>query len=205
MRLRPVTKKRPEVNGRLARVGITGGVAEGKSTVLRYLREAGYRVASADDAARRILDIPDVRQAVARAASLDVSFARAELMERLSSRPESRRAVNRVLHPYIVDALAETGAEFIEVPLLVETGLQDRFEEVWVVTCGVEEQVRRLVERVGDKAAAQQILALQLPTTAKVPFADVILRTNEPRRRVKAYTLRAASGSNNSGVARRVK
>jgi dephospho-CoA kinase len=193
------------VAGRLARIGITGGIAEGKSTVLRYLREAGYRVASADDVARGLLRAPDVRSAVATAVGLPADFTAPDLRDRLIADGTARRAVNAVLHPLVLAGLAETGAEVLEVPLLIETALQGVFDEIWVVTCGPDEQRRRLIERVGSKALAQSILALQLPTSAKLPFAHVILRTNQSRRRVKAYTLEAASRAKKQGVANRAK
>ena len=193
------------MGGRLARVGITGGIAEGKSTVLRYLREAGYRVASADNVARAQLKRAEVRAAVAAAAGLSVDFTARDLLNRLMGDNDIRRAVNRATHPHVLRALAHTGADFIEVPLLIETALQSAFDEVWVVTCGPDEQLRRLVERVGSEALAQQLLALQLPTSAKLPFADVIVRTNSPRRRVKAYTIEAALRAINLDVAKRAK
>ncbi|MHB8635589.1 MAG: dephospho-CoA kinase [Fimbriimonadaceae bacterium] len=191
--------------GRIARVGITGGVAEGKSTVLRYLREAGYRTASADDVARQALRSADVRKVVAAAAGLPADFSRAALRDRLFDDVAARRAVNAVLHPYVVGRLIATGAEFVEAPLLIETALQRAFDEVWVVTCGASEQRRRLAARVGSETLADRILALQLPTSAKLPFADVIVRTNLSRRRVKLYTLEAALRAKNLGVANRAK
>lgn len=191
--------------GRLARVGITGGIAEGKSTVLRYLREAGYRVASADDVARDQLKMRPVRAALAETAGLQAEFTANDLRDRLIGDTVCRRAVNKVLHPYVLAGLFATGAEFMEVPLLIETALQGAFDEVWVVTCGLDEQLRRLVERTGNEALAQRILALQLPTSAKLAFADVIVRTNRASRLVKAYTFEAASRVKNLGVAIREK
>ena len=191
--------------GRLARVGITGGIAEGKSTVLRYLREAGYHVASADEVARDQLKLSPVRAAVAAAAGLELGFNANDLRDRIFGHAECRRAVNRVLHPHVLAALALSGADFMEVPLLIEAALQDAFDEIWVVTCGAEEQRRRLVERTGSEALTDRILAIQLPTSTKLAFGDVIVRTNQPARRVKAYTLEAASRAKNLGVANRAK
>lgn len=191
--------------GRTARVAITGGIAEGKSTVLRYLREAGYRVASADEAARSVLSDPSVRREVASAAHLAVDFSPVDLRNVLSGEPERRRAVNGVLHPRIIECLDLAEAQFTEVPLLIEDALQDRYDRVWVVTCGSDEQRRRLVERVGDPDLALRLLPLQLPTSAKLAFADEVVRTNRPEEAVKAYALQAALSLNKLGVAKRVK
>jgi dephospho-CoA kinase len=177
---------------RLGLVGITGGIGEGKSTVLRYLREAGCRVASADEIARELLRNPDIKEEVASISGLRVDFEPLDLRNRVIADDGIRKALNYALHPRIVKELQKKAADFVEVPLLVETALQTCFDAIWVVTCGPDEQRARLLQRTGDQALSEQLLALQLPTSAKLPFADVIVRTNASRRRVKAYTLEAA-------------
>ena len=82
------------------------------------------------------------------------------------------------MHSRIMDAIDASGAEFVEVPLLIETCQQGRFDEVWVVTCGADEQRKRLMQRYGESVRVDEILATQLPTEAKIPFADVVIRTN---------------------------
>src|SRR5579872_1266297 len=152
----------------LFRVGVTGGIAEGKSTVLRYLREAGYSVASADDIARKVSAEPDVRAQIGRLAGLTSDFTTAELRHHLMSDIGLRRALNAALHPRIIAELRATSADFVEVPLLIETAIQSSFDEIWVVTCGAEEQVARLNLRTGDEAVSKQFLALQLPPESKL-------------------------------------
>lgn len=93
-------------------------------------------------------------------------------------RAELRHEVNALMHPLILDELRSSQAQFVEVPLLLEAVLQGEFDRVWVVTCGVEEQRRRLVQRYGSDASAEAILSTQLPSRAKTPFSDQILRTN---------------------------
>lgn len=83
----------------LAHIGITGGIAEGKTTVLRYLREAGYKVASADSAARSLMSIADIREEVASIARLGPDFAPSELRDAILDDVGIRREVNAFLHP----------------------------------------------------------------------------------------------------------
>jgi dephospho-CoA kinase len=187
------------------RVGITGGIAEGKSTVLRYLREAGHRVGSADDCARTVMSDPEVRLEIARIAGLERDFQPVQLRDRLISDVGVRRAVNAAFHPRILAALQEAKADFVEVPLLIESVLLERFEAVWVVTCGAKTQWDRLIERTDDSALSKQLLAIQLPTEAKLPFATVVIRTNAARRSVKANTLEAATQAKKSWVAKHAK
>jgi dephospho-CoA kinase len=164
-------------------IGITGGIAEGKSTVLAMLADLGFQTASADDVAREVRSEPEVIAKIAHAAGLTAGFQPAELRAVLTD-PVVRRAVNGVMHRPVLSALFATGAEFLEVPLLIETCLQDKFREIWVVTCGREEQLMRLISRYGVDEA-MLILALQLPTRAKVPFATQLVRTNRPLESVR--------------------
>lgn len=173
------------------RIAITGGIAEGKSTVLGYLRDEGFHVASADEIARRVFESDTVQLALASLLGHSGPVAPSEMRHALSASSGTRRAVNRLLHPLILDALERERAEFFEVPLLVETCLQGRFDRVWVVSCGPEEQLRRLTERLGDAEKATALIGLQLPTKVKCAFADEIVRTNSPEDRVKA-SVRAA-------------
>jgi dephospho-CoA kinase len=84
------------------------------------------------------------------------------------------------MHPIILEALKTLNADAIEIPLLIETCFQGQFKRVWVVTCGLEEQRKRLAERLGSKADVEAVLASQIPTEVKCTFADVIVRTNRP-------------------------
>lgn len=82
-----------------------------------------------------------------------------------------------------------SGAQAFEVPLLVESCSQWLFDQVWLATCGPEEQLRRLTARVGDERLARQISASQLSSTVKMAFSDEIFRTNEPEPSVKSKVL----------------
>lgn len=175
----------------MRRVAITGGIAEGKSTVLGYLSSLGYKTLSADALARELFDEDSIQKELAALLGVEPPVQRSDLLRAIAAKPSLRRAVNRLFHPYLLPRLLDGGAEFIEIPLLIETCLQGLFDEVWVVTCGPDEQMRRLAARVGPREAVQ-LLAAQLPTQAKIPFADVIVRTNEPEERVLAHVRRHA-------------
>jgi dephospho-CoA kinase len=115
------------------------------------------------------------------------------LRDRIWDRQVLRRSVNRLMHPIILRELDRTGAEVVEIPLLLETCMQGAFPRVWVVTCGPEEQKRRLVQRLGDEAKAEAILSSQLPSDVKAVFADVIVRTNRPPEDVKRFVTAVAA------------
>ena len=169
-------------------IAITGGVAEGKSTVLGYCKEAGYPVASADEVAREVFASDPVQSAIAERLGTIPPVERHVVRTALEESPAFRRELNRLTHAAIIRKLMEIGAAVIEVPLLIEVCLQADFDRVWVVTCGREEQMRRLAARLGT-CNAGRLLASQLPTKAKTPFADCVVRTNQPEADVKAYVL----------------
>jgi dephospho-CoA kinase len=163
----------------MKRIAITGGIGEGKSTVLRFLRELGYGTASADDVARQFFEEPLTQAKLAEILEQSPPVSPDVLRRAIATQPEVRRAVNRFMHPGIRARLAAGDAPFVEVPLLIETCLQDDFDRIWVVTCGREEQLIRLGQRIGADQA-QRLIATQLPTRVKEAFADHVIRTNKP-------------------------
>jgi dephospho-CoA kinase len=114
---------------------------------------------------------------------------KAALRDAISQQVEVRHKLNAILHPPVMaEVMARTetpGVAFAEVPLLVETATQGWFDEVWVVAAGAQNQLERLTQRLGSKEAARRLLETQLPTAAKIPFADRVIRTNEAVETVK--------------------
>lgn len=172
----------------IARLAVTGGIAEGKSTVLAHLREAGYETESADEIAREVFAGPEVQAFLGeRLGSAAPDLVRTAI----TSTSEFRRSMNAIAHPLILERLESSPAQVFEVPLLIEACLHFRFDRVWVVTCGPEEQATRLAKRFGDAATARAMLATQLPTAAKIPFADRVVRTNADKESVRRYVFEA--------------
>ena len=169
------------------RIAVTGGVAEGKSTVLGYLEALGYSTASADVEARALLASEAYQRLVADQFHLSLPLTPAAVRQAIFESVENRRWLNAVLHEPIMNRLFASGAEFLEIPLLYEACLQGEFDKVWVVTCGPEEQHRRLAARLQIEREVSLLLASQLPTAIKVLLADRIVRTNRPESHVLRY------------------
>ncbi|MGE4216437.1 MAG: dephospho-CoA kinase [Fimbriimonadaceae bacterium] len=168
-------------------MAVTGGIAEGKSTVLQVLASLGVAVANADEIAAEILEQPHVRARVASLVGLHPDFSRKDLRDAILAETSVRRAVNSTMHPLVLREIVAREARAVEVPLLCEACLTDAFPYVWVVTCGREEQLRRLSERLDGEFEARSALSWQLPTRAKLPFADAIVRTNRDRADVHSH------------------
>ena len=162
----------------MRKLAVTGGVAEGKTTVTSFLAELGYKTVSSDVLAREVFDSKPVQDELANLLGVQAPVTPEDLRVRIWDEPGLRRSVNRLMHPLILERIRSSRAEVVEVPLLIETCLQGYFDRVWVVTCGLEEQRRRLVLRLKDEAEADRIISTQLPSEVKCAFADVVVRTN---------------------------
>ena len=162
--------------------GLTGGIASGKSTVSRMLRELGAEVLDADVIAREVVEpgTPGLQAVAERFPGvLDASgrLDRAKLGARVFGDPKERAALNAILHPLIgqqfllrTQELAERGLERViyDAPLLIENRLHEAMNGVVLVWVPREVQKARLMGRDSlDEAAAEARLAAQLPLDEK--------------------------------------
>ena len=172
-------------------VGLTGGIASGKSTVSRVIREAGVPVVDADEAVHRLEEVGErgwraLYELLGFSVLLaDGSLDRVRLARRLFSQSETRRNVNRVLHPLVrqelwreVRELEDTGHRVVvlDIPLLFENGLHHLVDEVWVVWASPEQQLERLMARNGlQEDEARRRLTTQWPLVDKLAGATHVL------------------------------
>jgi dephospho-CoA kinase len=171
------------------RVGLTGGIGAGKSTVALALGRLGAVVVDADQLARRVVErgSPGLDAVVEAFGSgvlaEDGSLDRGALGRLVFSDAAARARLNAILHPRIAElaerevALAPPDAVVVhDVPLLVENGLGPDYQLVLVVAAPVEERVRRLVhERGMDEQEATARIAAQADDAARAAAADVLL------------------------------
>ncbi|BDG61015.1 dephospho-CoA kinase [Caldinitratiruptor microaerophilus] len=177
--------------GKVLRIGLTGGIASGKSTVVAILRELGAAVVDAD----RIVHAVEARGGEAYGPIVaafgpgvvgpDGELDRAALARRVFSDPEARRRLEAIVHPIVrrrmaeeVEAAARAGARAVvlDIPLLFETGYQAHVDQVWVVYVDPPTQLRRLVARDGlDEAEARRRIDAQMPLEEKRRLADVVI------------------------------
>lgn len=177
------------------KIAVTGGIAEGKSTVLTYLSDAGFAVTSADLIAREVFSENYIQRELGELIGVSAPVERDDLKTAIAMDPKLRRKVNSVMHPVILERLQSRVESVIEVPLLFEACIYGAFDRVWVVTCGAEEQLRRLTARLGDEDLARQLIGAQLPTDVKVAFADTVIRTNQDEDAVKRCVMTVAGRS----------
>jgi dephospho-CoA kinase len=170
--------------------GLTGGIASGKSTVSRMLREVGAHLLDADVIAREVVEpgTPGLAAVAARFPEVltpDGRLDRAKLGARVFGNPTERAALNAIIHPLVgqaflekMQALAARGLERViyDVPLLIENGLQAGMDGVLLVWVPRPLQKARLMARDGlDEAAAEARLGSQLPLDSKRQHATWIV------------------------------
>ena len=177
-------------------IGLTGGIASGKSTVTSYLREKGYPVIDADQVVHD-LQAPggELYQALVehfgREVLLDTGdLNRPALAQRIFSSQKEIAWSNQVQGDIIRKALAQERDRlattedlfFMDIPLLIEQGYLDWFDQVWLVYVTEDTQLERLMERNAlTEVQARDRLAAQMPLDEKKAFVDLVIDNNSQR------------------------
>lgn len=177
-------------SGKARVIGLTGGIATGKSSVARLLEERGAVVIDADQLSREAVMPGTAGLAHIIAAfgedvlSPDGSLDRAHLRKIIFVDNEKRRQLEQILHPEIKQLAEEqiaAAAEkhklvFYMAPLLIEAGATDRVDEIWVVTVRPDVQMERLMVRDGiSLEQAQAIISTQMPLAEKACCGRVVI------------------------------
>lgn len=189
------------------RIGLTGGIASGKSSVGRLLAARGLPLLDADVYAREVLapESPGA-QAVLERYGAEVrapggEIDRAALGRIVFGDGAERRWLEDLVHPLVRKRfeaeLRELAAEplvVLVVPLLFEARLEALCSEVWLVDCDETQQLQRLVARDGlDEADARARLAAQWPLARKRQLADVVLNNRGKPEQLAAEVAQALS------------
>ena len=185
---------------RLLRIGLTGGIATGKSTCLRHFAALGIPTIDADRIARDLVapETPGLAAIAARFGSAVLSADRAldrhALGRLVFADAKARHDLEAIIHPGVFAALREwfaaeaatmtsdrttTRLAVADVPLLFETNSRGEFDRVVVAACRPDQQVARLIARDGlTEADARQRISIQLPIDDKRARADAVIDTS---------------------------
>ncbi|MGQ9524538.1 MAG: dephospho-CoA kinase [Armatimonadota bacterium] len=178
-------------------VGLTGGIATGKSTVLEMFKSLGAQVLSADEMAREVLRRnTDAYHAVVKLfgpkyVRPDGELDRAALAHLIFSDYTARERLNQITHPVILKRIAEEvgkarAARFstpmvVEIPLLFEASAQDLVDKVIVVASEHSTQFARLKRRTGwPDEQVEAAIASQMPLSQKISLADWVVWNDGP-------------------------
>jgi dephospho-CoA kinase len=170
-------------------IGLTGGIATGKTTVANYLASAyNLPILDADIYAREAVSVDspillEIAQRYGKQILLaDGNLNRQKLGEIIFNNQEERNWVEGLIHPYVGDRFLEKIAVstaqtlVLVVPLLFEAAMTKLVTEIWVVSCSEQQQLERLMRRNNlTLEQAQARIMSQMPITEKVACADVVL------------------------------
>lgn len=180
--------------GDIDMIGLTGGIASGKSTVTARLRVLGAYVADADIISREVMKsesvLSNIRSAFGDGVFLaDGSLNRSELARVVFASPERVALLDSITHPAISKHLLELVFEaeesgkypliFVDAALLIESGFYKFCDKIWLVTSNTGMRVRRIVLRDGiDHKAALKRISSQMPDEQKLPYASLVIENN---------------------------
>ncbi len=175
----------------MLRVGLTGGIASGKSTVAAMLRELDCPVLDADTLGHELLEQgQEAYDEVLREYGKEIldtygNVDRSKLSQIIFADAQKRARLNQILHPRILDvvrkwfaALAQPGGPelaVVEAALIIEAGYNKELDQVIVCWCPAEQQLQRLTERGLTAEQAKLRIAAQMPMEEKRRLGDVTI------------------------------
>lgn len=191
----------------MIRVGLTGGLASGKSFVGRTLESLGCHLVRADDLGHQVLAPGgEAYERVVREFGpgiLDATGAvdRKRLAAEVFEHPDRLALLNSIVHPAVigleekflseVEARDPQGIAVVEAAILIETGSYRRFDKVILVVCSQEQQIARAMHR--DHATREEVLARlrrQMPLAEKRKYADYVIDTSGSKEETVEQTRR---------------
>lgn len=173
-------------------IGLTGGIATGKSTVANYLANPYHLpILDADIYARKAVQLSSpILSAIAQHYNSDIllpdgTLNRKKLGQIIFNNPDERQWLEQQIHPYVQNRFVEEINQLpnqtlaLVVPLLFEAGMTNLVTEIWVVYCPFQQQLERLMQR--DHLTLEQAQARinsQMPIEEKCDRADVVLNNS---------------------------
>lgn len=184
------------ISRRPLRVGLTGGIGSGKSTVGRLLRLFGIPVYDADQGARRLMEHnPTLRTAIVDlfgseaylTVGDDLRLNRPYIASRAFGHPDRLEALNRLVHPAVARDFADWAERWEDTPyvveeaaVLIESGAAEQMDRVVTVTAPEEIRIQRIIARDHTiESAARARIAAQLSDAQRAPYADFVLTADD--------------------------
>lgn len=186
--------------------GLTGGIATGKSTVAKIFEDAGAIIIDADKIARDAVEkgrpaYHEIVKQFGREVLLpDGEINRGYLADIIFNDSDKKQALNRIVHPFVLQAMAEKleqlekdrpdAVVILDVPLLIESGMHKDMSDVIVVYAPEHVQIQRLMARndISETDALSRIRS-QMPIEEKKNLASVLIDNSDTKERTRERTL----------------
>lgn len=190
-------------------IAVTGGIGSGKTTVTNYLISRGFTVVDADRMSREMTSaggkaIPYIREQFGPSFILeDGSLDRAAMRDLVFKDPAKKKLLEEGTTKVVLEdiesikrerAASDDKALFFDIPLLFETGSEDDYDAVWVVTADYEVRKNRVMARDGiDPSIIDLIMDSQDGEEKKVQLADYVIYNNGTEEELERSVIRALS------------
>ena len=174
------------------KIGLTGGIASGKTTVANLFSDLGIEIIDADEIAHSITSkqgsaynkiVKHFGEGILRD---DKKLDRKKLRTMIFNNSELKRDLEQIIHPEVYAIInqkinaSQEPYQIIVIPLLIETGYQNFVDRVLVVDCSVETQLARLINRDNETMKnARKIIANQIERNQRLKFADDIIENEK--------------------------
>lgn len=196
-------------------IGVTGNIATGKSAVAGILSELGAKVFDADKVAHEVMHCGTrVHARIVRDFGPEIVASSGEIDRRrlgtiVFADPAALARLESIVHPATVEAIdrriaaADAGVIVVEAIKLIESGMADACDSVWVTTCRPEQQIYRIMARGLNRADAEQRVRAQPSQDSKIACADVVIDNSgslsQTRKQVEAAWARLVNGEDIAG------
>lgn len=168
-------------------IAVTGGVGSGKTAVIEILKSFGANILCADEINKDIMKKPEYIQRIDKlfkGVVKDGVIDRLALGKKVFYDAKAIKKLNDLAHPEITEEIMKRvkkidGAVFIEVPLLVESNMQDMFDKIWLVKAGKELRLKRMLIRDSiSEEYAKRIMASQVTDKIREKYATDVIENN---------------------------
>lgn len=169
-------------------VGLTGGIASGKSTVSNLFRKYGIEIVDADKVAKEVSEKKESIEKISNIFGKDIldsdgKIVREKLREKAFKNRELLQELNKIIHPQVMEYFKRKKEEnskdeilIFDIPLLYETKMEYLCDKIIVVGVDVQKQIRRVVARDGSsEELAKKIISNQMPLDEKIKKADIVI------------------------------
>jgi dephospho-CoA kinase len=169
-------------------VGLTGGIASGKSTVSNLFRKYGIEIVDADKVAKEVSEKKESIEKISNIFGKDIldsdgKIVREKLREKAFKNRELLQELNKIIHPQVMEYFKRKKEEnskdeilIFDIPLLYEAKMEYLCDKIIVVGVDVQKQIRRVVARDGSsEELAKKIIFNQMPLDEKIKKADIVM------------------------------
>ena len=169
-------------------VGLTGGIASGKSTVSNLFRKYGIEIVDADKVAKEVSEKKESIEKISNIFGKDIldsdgKIVREKLREKAFKNRELLQELNKIIHPQVMEYFKRKKEEnskdeilIFDIPLLYEAKMEYLCDKIIVVGVDVQKQIRRVVARDGSsEELAKKIILNQMPLDEKIKKADIVI------------------------------